>query len=332
MNSAEITAPSSHPARKPMPGTREVPVRWIAPGLLLGSALLWVAGPGEVLSPVDETGAPVVELHAGVGSADFDADGLSDEQELLLGTFPFVADSDEDGFADGEEVARQSDPRDLFSVPQSNEISANITARGEGSVLQLVMLIYEPSESLGDSFMRLGALRGGQAITVPMARFASLVTYNTVPASAGGQVTAVELPVHPSFVEAADQVTFFIAAGNSVTQSYTAAAKVDISSVEGILLMQRISAAQAQAQAAQGGGSVRQPIPGSAAPSIPSSWVPGSICFQRSAVVGGNGPVMLHQIVEADCLQGWDTFCVSDCSSALGSTYETIDPIALIGG
>ena len=75
---------------------------------------------------------------------------------------------------------------------------------------------------------------------------------------------------------------------------------------------------------------VRSGVP--ASPSIPNSWVPGSICFQRSAVVGGNGPVMLHQVIEADCLQGWDTFCVSTCSAALGSTYETIDPIALIGG
>jgi len=51
-----------------------------------------------------------------------------------------------------------------------------------------------------------------------------------------------------------------------------------------------------------------------------------------SSVVGGNGPVMLHQVIEADCLQGWDTFCVSNCSASLGSTYETVDPIALIGG
>ena len=168
--------------------------------------------------------------------------------------------------------------------------------------------------------------------TVPMARFASYMTYSTIPASAGGQLISIELPVHPSFIEVADQVTFFLAAGNAVSQSYTASAKVDISSVEGILLMQRFSAAQVQLQASQGGGSVRQPIPGSSSPSIPGSWVPGSICFQRSAVVGGNGPIMLHQVIEADCLQGWDTFCVSNCSSALGSTYETIDPIALIGG
>jgi hypothetical protein len=113
---------------------------------------------------------------------------------------------------------------------------------------------------------------------------------------------------------------------------FGSAAKVDVTSTDGILLLQRVSVAQAQVQASQGGGSIRQPIPSSATPSIPSTWVPGSICFQRSIVVGANGPVVLHQVIEADCLQGWDTYCASDCTASVGSTYETIDPAALIGG
>ena len=94
-----------------------------------------------------------------------------------------------------------------------------------------------------------------------MARFASLMTYSVIPASGGGQLISIELPVHPAFVEVAGQVTFFLAAGNASSQSYTASAKVDISSVEGILLMQRFSAAQVQLQASQGGGSVRPTDP-----------------------------------------------------------------------
>ena len=332
MDHDHTTKAVSQPALKAPTGRAEASLGWLAPAAPLFAGLVLLTFFGGSLRPVDAVGAPVVELSAGVGSSDFDLDGLSDAQEILLGTFPYVADSDEDGFGDGEELARQSDPRDLFSTPDSVGVSANLTARGEGSALQLVMLVYEPSEELGDSFIRLGALRGGQVTNVPMARFASLMTYSVIPASGGGQLISIELPVHPAFVEVAGQVTFFLAAGNTSSQSYTASAKVDISSVEGILLMQRFSAAQVQLQASQGGGSVRQPIPGSSSPSIPGSWVPGSICFQRSAVVGGNGPVMLHQVIEADCLQGWDTFCVSNCSAALGSTYETIDPIALIGG
>lgn len=312
--------------------TRRRP-RWALGGAAgLAGVLVLAQWPEHAAGPVDELGDPVTALSAGVGGPDFDADGLTDDQELVLGTFPFVFDSDEDGYGDGEEVARQSDPQDFNSTPQSTGICANITARGEGAALELVMLVYEPSEEFGESFLRLGALRGGQVISVPLARFASLTTYSAIPATNGGQLVTVELPVHPAFIEGTNQVTFFVAAGNEVTQAYTAAAKVDVSSVDGILLLQRVSAAHAQMQATQGGGSVRQPIPGSASPGIPNTWVPGSICFQRSSVVGGNGPVMLHQVIEADCLQGWDTFCVSNCSASLGSTYETVDPIALIGG
>jgi hypothetical protein len=53
-----------------------------------------------------------------IGSAvDSDGDGLTDEQEMLLGTDPFNADTDGDGFPDGLEVALGSDPLDPRSIP-----------------------------------------------------------------------------------------------------------------------------------------------------------------------------------------------------------------------
>lgn len=41
---------------------------------------------------------------------DLDCDGLSNEDEALLGTDPNVSDSDSDGLLDGEEVNRGTDP------------------------------------------------------------------------------------------------------------------------------------------------------------------------------------------------------------------------------
>ena len=49
-------------------------------------------------------------------------------------------------------------------------------------------------------------------------------------------------------------------------------------------------------------------------------------------MVGINGPRILHQIVEADCLEGWDSYCSGECAASVGTTYETVDPLALIGG
>ena len=72
--------------------------------------------------------------------------------------------------------------------------------------------------------------------------------------------------------------------------------------------------------------------PVSTPPPPSSGWVSGAICYQRSEVVGINGPRILHQIVEADCLEGWDSYCAGECAASVGTTYETVDPLALIGG
>ena len=46
---------------------------------------------------------------------DADADGLTNAEELLLGTDPFDSDSDDDGYLDGEEVEAGTDPLDSKS-------------------------------------------------------------------------------------------------------------------------------------------------------------------------------------------------------------------------
>ena len=51
----------------------------------------------------------------GGGSVDSDGDGLSDAEEIELGTDPNDADSDDDGLDDGEEVEAETDPMDSDS-------------------------------------------------------------------------------------------------------------------------------------------------------------------------------------------------------------------------
>ncbi|MEM9379682.1 MAG: hypothetical protein AAGB93_06995 [Planctomycetota bacterium] len=288
---------------------------------------------GSTQPPLDDAGAPIESLRAhSLVVEDYDGDGLTDAQELVLGTFPFVADSDDDGFMDGEEVARQSDPRNLFSVPETEGISASIVARGEEDDLRLVLCVHEPAGEISDSILRLGALRSGRIVTVPLARVLGFSEVRELQGSFGSRVVTVEIPVQPAFVHSAGRATFFLAAGNATTQYYGSASKVDVTSTDGILLLQQIPVENQELHATQGGGSIRQPIPSGGGRSIPASWIPGAICFQRASVVGGAGAVVLHQIIEADCLPGWDSYCASDCVSSIGSTYETIDPAALIGG
>lgn len=318
--------PSDDSVQRPAAGV-------VAAGSIVVAGLLAVGVIGSGAGPLDSEGAPIESLRADpLLSADYDGDGLTDDQELVLGTFPFVADSDDDGYLDGEEVARQSDPQDIFSVPETEGISAALVARGEENDLRLVMCVHEPAGELFDSIIRLGALREGQIVTVPMGRVLGLSEVREIPGTLGSRVITIELPVHPNFVHSAGRATFFLAAGNATTLLYGSASKVDVTSTDGILLLQRVANADQETHATQGGGSIRQPIPSGAAPTVPSTWIPGAVCFQRSSVVGGAGAVVLHQVVEADCLPGWDTYCASDCTSTVGTTYETIDPAALIGG
>lgn len=51
------------------------------------------------------------------GARDTDGDGISDEDEIRIGTNPYDADTDHDGYPDGLEIALGSDPLDPNSIP-----------------------------------------------------------------------------------------------------------------------------------------------------------------------------------------------------------------------
>lgn len=307
---------------------------------LVGGAL--VAGLALVSSlggPVDLddlTGGPIDQLHANVGGGvsdnDFDGDGLSDAQEEVLGLLPYLFDSDFDGFGDGEEIARQSDPFDEYSIPTSQGISASLTANGGSATnLRLVVVVHEPAGEKGQSKIRIGALTHDRSVAVPIERFMGISNVLTSPGSDGSTVTSIDIPIQSALVHTNEHVAFFLAAGSQLQASFNAAAKIDVLSTDGVLQLLRPLALNADSSG--GTGSIRQPIPPAAeGPSIPSSWVPGAICVQSSVTVGGAGAVVDKLIVEAECLQGFDSYCAPSCSSSVGTTYRTINPGAFIGG
>jgi hypothetical protein len=71
---------------------------------------------------------------------------------------------------------------------------------------------------------------------------------------------------------------------------------------------------------------------GSGSGGAPVSWEPGEVCFQRSSTVGVDGAGTTNEVITAECVSGWDGFCPPGCSSTVGSTFRTVDPLALIGG
>jgi len=65
----------------------------------------------------DETAGLIWRFTTFTADSDADNDGLTNEQEMGLGTDPFNSDTDGDGYSDGEEVKAGSDPLDKNSIP-----------------------------------------------------------------------------------------------------------------------------------------------------------------------------------------------------------------------
>ena len=274
-----------------------------------------------------------LRAQSGPDFTDSDRDGIPDLQEVVLQTDPYSFDTDGDGYNDGEEFARQSDPLRDFSTPSSDIPSAALSARGQGGKLRLVLMLHEPEFQIGDAMLRRGVLAGGQVHAIQPERLALLGERMEVAGTSGSRVTYIDVPIDPNFVHSSGTVSFFLATGSFSTQTLGSASKIDVHSDEGQLVLQVTPApAGGSRQVSQGGGTIRPPLPVAPVPPPTAQWVAGAVGFQRTEVSGVNGARMLHQVVEADCIEGWDSFCSSDCSSSVGDSYETVDPWALLGG
>ena len=71
---------------------------------------------------------PTVRFSRTLSKQDSDEDGLTDEEEALLGLFADSPDTDGDGFSDGVELGYGSDPLDKSSVPELSDQTSSDTA------------------------------------------------------------------------------------------------------------------------------------------------------------------------------------------------------------
>jgi hypothetical protein len=78
-------------------------------------------------------------------SADSDRDGLTDKQELQKGTDPLIPDSDRDGLPDGVEVSQGKDPLSEDVSPPSNVVSEVTEAVVAMAVVREVAESYSPT-------------------------------------------------------------------------------------------------------------------------------------------------------------------------------------------
>ncbi|MFT4540806.1 MAG: hypothetical protein ACI835_003264 [Planctomycetota bacterium] len=272
---------------------------------------------------------------AGTWAVDTDGDGLPDKQEIVIGTSTSLTDTDGDGYSDALEFACQSSPTLDLSVPSTLDISIGMTARGgHGNGVKMMLGVFVADGTLDDEAIRFGVLRNGMPISVPFGWIMWRANTRTMPVEGGGLLVLFDLDLPPNMILGGDHVSYFAAAGIAWQPYYQSAAVCSFINRDGVPLL-RVRAASSGvgggSTQTQGTGSVYQPIPGDGS-SIPEGWSAGKICYRTAETVGVTGAVLTQEVTTAECQEGWDSFCASGCEQSVGDTYQTVDPLALVGG
>lgn len=323
--------PTLYPARTSPDETLPLPGRRGRAALLAPLGIILVGGLVLYLDAAQQGGI-TQPLHAsGFVVTDTDADGIPDRQEIILQTDPLLPDTDFDGFSDGEELALQTDPLLYDEVPEASALSIGMSARAEGGGLKLFSAIHVPDGVTHDKVIRFGALVGGEVVKLHLGRLAPYMVTTDQDLPSGGKLLTFDISLPQQYVQMYGQATFFAVVGVSGESRYASAAKADLDLVQGIMML-RVPKEYGPPSAVTHAVFYHRPIPIDGEITIPVDWQSGKVCFQMSEVVGVTGTTVTHQVVEADCESGWDTYCESDCEMTVGTTFTTIDPGSLLGG
>jgi len=284
-------------------------------------------------------------LHAGTGSADdLDGDGLPNTVEAVLETNEYYPDSDLDGYEDMEEFARGSDPMDADSVPLPGSLGLAMSATGEQDGLHLQIFTYSTHGDVQNYLYQVGLMADGEVRLLPdLLNQVQVTVSRGESAAAGADVLMMDFPFPESAVHLLGDISVFSTLTLSGSQVIDAAAGIDLTSTDGIVLLarpgpnDRWAAYHAQQTGGSGGstgpqgGSIYMPIP-TGGGSVPNTWTPGEICYQATIQVGAENGVIFHEIIGADCITGWDAHCKTDCDNSIGDVFQTFDPLGLVGG
>jgi hypothetical protein len=263
---------------------------------------------------------------------DLDSDGLTDQEEQVLGTMPYASDSDADGYSDLEERARRSDPLNWSDVPVPAEFSMNTCASLENGVVNVATVLYSANGIFDGTNLRIGIVMNGRAVTFSPSSFANTRRLIVRGRDSLASMGKVEVAVPESVVNRYGQLNFFsIVSSTGTNPPPPIVSVVSLVSLSGVIV--QIEDGQVDDAMALDGhakGVVYRPLAGG--DRIPSTWNGGEICFQKISLVGMRGVSAIHEIESSDC-QPMDTYCSpGDCAAAVGKSLERPDPGALAGG
>lgn len=270
------------------------------------------------------------------GSSDTDGDGLVDKQELIVGTSPLVADTDQDGFGDAEELARRTSPIYAQSHPDPDRLRLGMTCRMDKRQLHAVVAVYLPDGDLASADVHLGFLVANRLIEMREAGMLTGASIDLVPAAnPAAMVAIIDVPLDPRWVHLFGHLSVYASVQRDGSTEVIAADSIHLLSIAGVVVYAKPHAAilhvpLAQGHTPQSSGTIYVPLVDGG--DAPLGWTVGEICYQTSQAVALNGAIVTQEVVSADCQSGWEGSCPPNCSSSVGSTFNTVDPAILIGG
>lgn len=349
MNASRLLRPSTSANRSP----------WFAATTFVLALSLLAAATVAHEDDDDDDDAPPNQPPPQIIVPDADGDGLPWMQERLLGTSFTTPDSDGDGYSDLEEIARHSSPLSSTSIPPAlQRLGVGVMVHAQNDGLHGLVSVYMSDTDLRTKRLKIGFVSPDRYIEFSNAALAQYGTISFHPSStSSGMIALIDVRFPASMVHAMGGMAFFARA--AVPGATTAVADgAYLLSSAGLVLWSMPAPApvlqhagcSASSGGTPGGGSIYVPLVpmnppgggsgsgggvgggGSGGTTIPATWEPGSVCFQRASPIGANGATITNEIVAAECVDDWEGFCPPGCSQSVGTTYRTIDPVVLIGG
>ncbi len=309
-----------------------VKTRFAAPVFLLGAVALaaWVHDQQEPVS------AFAVLL------PDADNDGIRDEFERSMFTSMDTWDSDGDTWSDAEEFSMQTNPGNALRYPVTiPRLSTNLTARGESNRIHILSTAYfRDAQNQANAQFELGVLIGRRYRKFSSNYLALFGESHSVAARpAGAQVAFFEISFPDTLLAPGERATFLAMLTLPGSAKPVTVTTLDvIKDISGVMMMDyptEMMPTQPGTNHPLPSGTIYLPIPTTSSTgggSIPQVWTPSMLCLKRTVTVGKVGALLTQEVVAADCIVGFEGYCSpAICSNTVGDSFQTIDPLALVG-
>jgi hypothetical protein len=216
-----------------------------------------------------------------------------------------------------------------------------MSAHGNGHELHALLAFYLPDGRLQNKIFKAGVFVGGRTIVLSqhyLLNHAELSLHAARDPNAA--IALLDLPISPRYVRYFGNMTIFATLGNAAQGIVEAADSIHLVAIGSTIVLQMLDPRVLGTGSLSGGGggggggsssdigSIYVPLGGGE----PSNWTAGQVCVQRTTPIAVSGATVTMEVVSADCEDGWDGYCPSNCAGTVGDTYTTIDPFALIGG